>query len=194
MARYYAVPPRLRMRVGAGRSGPGATVAVALVALVAAGAVAPHAAHALAHHPVLTDAAPAPVLAGSTATLGPAASEALANQLATARGWGAQTGCLDALLNRESGFQYDIANPETMAFGEAQALGHDPSGANAAIVPVVRFPGGSTARNVRIDQYPSRAANSGDAGAQLRWDMGYLAATYGDPCRAWNHEMNKGWY
>jgi hypothetical protein len=193
MARYYAVPWHLRMRVGAGRSGPGTTVAVALVALVAAGAVAPHAAHALAHHPVLADAAPAPALAGPATTLGPAASERLANQLATARGWGAQTGCLDALWTRESGFQRLISNPASGAFGEAQALTHGTPGA-AATDPVIYFPDGSSAHDVTVDQYPSAAANSGDAGAQIRWGLAYIAGQYGGPCTAEQHETDKGWY
>lgn len=192
VTRYYAVPRHLRMRVSAGRPGPGATAAgVAVVALLAAGAVAPHAAHALAHHPVVTDAAP--VLAGSTATLGPAASERLAGQLAVARGWGGQVGCLDQLWTRESGFQRLIANPASGAFGIAQALTHGQPGA-AVTDPVIYYPGGSSAHDVTVSQYPSAAANSGDAGAQIRWGLGYIAGRYKTPCGAWNHETDKGWY
>jgi|SRR5580692_10464983 hypothetical protein len=190
MARYYGVPLHLRLRARAGRSGRGAiAAAVAAAALLAGAAVMPHAVHAAPGRPAVADA----VLAGNTADLGPAASEQLANQLATARGWGGQVGCLDDLWTRESGFQRLAINPSG-AFGEAQALGHDPSGAAAAIVPVVYYSDGETAANMTVDQYPSRAANAGDAGAQVAWGLGYIAGTYGSPCGAWRHETDKGWY
>ena len=29
---------------------------------------------------------------------------------------------------------------------------------------------------------------------QVRWGLGYIAATYGSPCAAWSHEQAAGWY
>lgn len=98
---------------------------------------------------------------------------ALGQQLAAADGWtGQQWSCLDALWQRESGWSNTAENPSD-AYGIAQALGHGPT-----------------------NQYPAGPANppTSSARAQIRWGLGYIAATYGTPCGAWRHETADGWY
>ncbi len=99
----------------------------------------------------------------------------LGRRLAGARGWGRrpQWGCLHALWQRESGWSATAANPRSGAYGIAQALGHGPT-----------------------NQYPAGPANPprSDPAAQERWGLGYIAATYRSPCRAWSHEETDGWY
>jgi resuscitation-promoting factor RpfB len=123
------------------------------------------------------------------------ANEALGNSLAASGyGWtGSQEVCLDELWERESGWQDDIANPQSGAFGIAQALGHG-AGAAATVDSVVRYPGGSSGSDVTVDEYPSAAANSGNARAQINWGLAYIRDAYGTPCGAWAHEESHSWY
>ena len=95
--------------------------------------------------------------------------KAYARALLQARGWGDQFGCLNSLINRESGWQVNADNPTSSAYGIPQAL-----------------PG-------------SKMASAGsdwrtNPRTQLRWMMGYLADRYGSPCGAWGHSQATGWY
>lgn len=89
-------------------------------------------------------------------------------------GWSAgQLGPLISLWNQESGWNPLAMNPSSGAFGIAQALGHG-------------LPG--TAGRYG-NQYPSVAANNGNAGAQIAWGLSYIAGQYGSPAGAWAHEL-----
>jgi hypothetical protein len=94
--------------------------------------------------------------------------------MAAARGWtGSQWTCLDWLWTRESGWSNTADNTQSGAYGIAQALGHGPT-----------------------DQYPAGPANppESDPATQIGWGLGYIAATYGKPCAAWQHETADDWY
>jgi len=85
-------------------------------------------------------------------------------------GWShSEFNCLNALWQRESGWNPNAANPSSGAYGIPQAL-----------------PG-------------SKMASAGadwqtNAATQIRWGLGYIHSTYGSPCRAWGHESSYGWY
>lgn len=83
-----------------------------------------------------------------------------------------------SLWNQESGWNNLALNPSSGAFGIAQALGHGAAGT-----------GGKYG-----NQYPSVAANDGNALAQIQWGIGYIAQRYGSPSAAWAHETADGWY
>jgi hypothetical protein len=77
--------------------------------------------------------------------------------------------CVNALWQRESGWNPCAANPSSGAYGIPQAL------------PA------------------SKMASAGadwqtSAATQIRWGLGYIRATYGSPCGAWQHESSYGWY
>lgn len=112
--------------------------------------------------------APAPA-----ATAAPGGSnEALANQMAAAAPYhwtGSQTGCLDALWTRESGFQTGATNSQSGAYGIPQSL---PASKMAA----------------------AGADWQTNPATQIRWGLGYIAGTYGTPCGAWSHEEADNWY
>jgi len=150
---------------------------------------------AMSHPGVSTGARHAAAPAVAVVPTAQSANEALGNSLAASGyGWtGAQETCLDELWERESGWQDDIANPQSGAFGIAQALGHGTAGA-AVTDSVVRYPDGSSARGVTVSEYPSAAANAGDARAQIAWGLAYVRDTYGTPCAAWAHEEADSWY
>jgi hypothetical protein len=85
-----------------------------------------------------------------------------------ARGWSDQFGCLDRLWTRESGWRVTASNPSG-AYGIPQAL-----------------PG-------------SKMASAGsdwrtNPATQIRWGLGYIAASYGSPCNAWAHSQSHNWY
>ena len=146
------------------RRGDRRTAAAAVVAGLVLAVVA-HAGHGRLADPV-------PALAAS-APSGVAGNVALGERMAAAYGWtGAQWACLDDLWTRESGWSNTAENASD-AYGIAQALGHGPT-----------------------NQYPSGPANppTSSASAQIAWGLGYIRATYGDPCGAWAHEQSDGWY
>lgn len=123
----------------------------------------------------------------------PSANKAIGRMLAAAYGWtGAEFDALDRLWVRESGWQNDIANRSSGAFGIAQALGHGTDSSAASGVHV-RYPdGGSEVKTV--NEYPSKAANAGNAGAQITWGLRYIKDRYGSPSAAWAHEVANSWY
>jgi len=119
---------------------------------------------------------------------------ALGKFLATPYGWaiGAEWQALDNLLTRESGWQNNIMNPSSHAFGIGQALGHGTSNSAAGNV-LVKYPDGSTQR-MTVNEYPTVLANSGDPNAQIFWTYDYIHGRYGDPITAWAHEQANNWY
>lgn len=109
---------------------------------------------------------------------GAAANQAIARLLAAPYGWsaGQQWDDLVSLWNRESGWDNTARNPQSGAYGIAQALGHGPS-----------------------NQYPAGPANpppfgTSSATAQISWGLSYIKDTYGSPSAAWEHEQANGWY
>lgn len=132
---------------------------------------------------------------GSTSPGGaPSVNKGIGKLLAAPYGWstGAEWDALDKLWNRESGWQNDIANPSSDAFGIAQALGHGTDSSGASNVHV-RFPGGGSAVQ-NVNEYPSKSANAGNASAQIAWGLSYIKQRYGSPTAAWAHETANGWY
>ena len=80
-----------------------------------------------------------------------------------------QWGCLEALFQRESGWNPAAMNKSSGAFGIPQAL-----------------PG-------------SKMASAGEDWqtnplTQVRWGVSYINARYGSPCGAWAHSESHGWY
>jgi hypothetical protein len=93
----------------------------------------------------------------------------IARQLLAARGWSGQFGCLDALWQRESGWNPHARNPSSGAYGIPQAL-----------------PGGKMA-SAGSDWRTNPAT-------QIRWGLSYISSRYGTPCGAWAHSKSHGWY
>ena len=84
-------------------------------------------------------------------------------------GWSGQYSCLSALWGQESGWNVYAENPSSGAYGIPQAL-----------------PGWKMA---------AAGANwQTDAATQISWGLGYIRASYGSPCAAWDHEEAAGWY
>ncbi|WP_082096408.1 G5 domain-containing protein [Demequina gelatinilytica] len=107
----------------------------------------------------------------ATSNVSPGTARALGQQMAAdIYGWsGDQWSCLDALWQRESGWNPNAHNPYSGAHGIPQAL-----------------PG-------------SKMASAGSDWAtnpatQIRWGLGYIKGRYGTPCGAWGHSQSKGWY
>jgi len=104
----------------------------------------------------------APVPSGSVKEIG--------QQMAAARGWtGEEWTCLDLLWQRESGWNYQAANPSSGAYGIPQALP------------------GSKMGSAGSDWATNPAT-------QIEWGLGYIADRYGTPCGAWGHSESVGWY
>ncbi|WP_454859960.1 aggregation-promoting factor C-terminal-like domain-containing protein [Promicromonospora soli] len=104
----------------------------------------------------------APVPSGSVKEIG--------QQMAAARGWtGEEWTCLELLWERESGWNYQAANPSSGAYGIPQALP------------------GSKMGSAGSDWATNPAT-------QIEWGLGYIADRYGTPCGAWGHSESVGWY
>ncbi len=85
-------------------------------------------------------------------------------------GWGDdQFGCLVALWNKESGWNYQAYNRSSGAYGIPQALPGSKMGSAGA-------------------DWQSNAAT------QVAWGLGYISGRYGSPCGAWSHSQSTGWY
>ena len=113
-----------------------------------------------------------PPLAATASAPAGGSNEALANSMAAASpyGWtGRETACLDWLWTRESNFETGATNPQSGAYGIPQSL---PAAKMAA----------------------AGADWQTNPATQVRWGLGYIAATYGTPCAAWGHEQAAGWY
>jgi resuscitation-promoting factor RpfB len=96
---------------------------------------------------------------------------ALGQQLASAHGWGsgAEWSCLDELWTRESGWRMVWNYQGSGAYGIPQAL------------PASKMASAGA-------DYMTNPAT------QIRWGLGYIRTTYGDPCTAWSHEEAVSWY
>lgn len=95
---------------------------------------------------------------------------AIAKILVAKRGWSSsQFQCLDALWQRESGWNYQAQNRSSGAYGIPQAL------------PGSKM--GTVASDWRTNPI-----------TQITWGLNYIAARYGTPCGAWSHSQNVGWY
>ena len=77
-------------------------------------------------------------------------------------------GCLQDIWNRESGWVYDAENASG-AYGIPQSLP------------------GSKMASAGADWQTNPAT-------QIRWGLGYIKATYGNPCSAWAFEEANGYY
>jgi hypothetical protein len=187
-----------------GTAGEGSTLkartkAKAIGFVLAAGAVGggggitPVVTHAIRHAPSTAVTSTITPSRAGNAVSSASANVETGRRLAAGYGWsaGSEWACLFALWTRESGWQNTIMNKSSGAFGVAQALGH---GGSPAVVSLVRYPGGTSAADVTVNQYPAYAANAGNAGAQIQWGLAYIQATYGTPCGAWSHELSHGWY
>ena len=85
-------------------------------------------------------------------------------------GWSqSQFSCLEKLWNKESRWKVNADNPTSTAYGIPQAL---PGNRMAAY--------GKDWRTNPV--------------TQIKWGLDYIEATYGSPCKAWNHSQNSGWY
>jgi hypothetical protein len=109
------------------------------------------------------------VASGALPTGPASASAAIAQRYAASIlgrfGWGMnQFPPLQALWNRESGWNAYAVNPSSGAYGIPQSLGH------------------------------GHPFNLGDYVAQIWWGLRYIAGRYGSPAAAWGHELSAGWY
>jgi len=94
---------------------------------------------------------------------------AVAKLMLAERGWSSQFSCLNSLWNKESRWNYRAQNPSSGAYGIAQALP------------------------------PSKMASAGgdymtNPATQIKWGLSYIKGRYTNPCGAWNHSENTGWY
>lgn len=100
----------------------------------------------------------------------PSGAQAFAYSQFAGRGWGDdQFGCLVALWNKESGWNYQAYNRSSGAFGIPQALPGSKMGSAGA-------------------DWQTNAAT------QVLWGLGYIQGRYGTPCSAWGHSQSTGWY
>jgi resuscitation-promoting factor RpfB len=94
----------------------------------------------------------------------------LGMSMAAADGWtGQQATCLNWLWTHESNWDTTATNPDGGAYGIPQSL--------------------------PADKMASAGADwQTDPATQIRWGLGYIQATYGNPCNAWDHEVANNWY
>jgi Transglycosylase SLT domain len=100
----------------------------------------------------------------------PGTAQRIAYDLLSSYGWSPSTyfSCLNNIWSRESGWLYTAQNPSG-AYGIPQAL-----------------PG-------------SKMASAGpdwmtNPATQIRWGLGYIKSTYGDPCSAWSFWQGHSYY
>lgn len=77
--------------------------------------------------------------------------------------------CLDQLWKKESGWNHRARNDSSGAYGIPQAL---PGSKMASVA----------------DDWETNPAT------QIKWGLGYIEGRYGDPCGAWAHSQDVGWY
>ncbi|MFB2555017.1 lytic transglycosylase domain-containing protein [Herbiconiux liangxiaofengii] len=100
----------------------------------------------------------------------PATAQAVALDLAAARGWtGAQYDALIALWSRESGWRVNALNASSCAYGIPQALP------------------GSKMASAGADWLTNPAT-------QITWGLNYIQGRYGDPIAALAHSDANHWY
>lgn len=100
----------------------------------------------------------------------PGGAQAYAAGRLGAFGWGPdQYQCLVQLWNKESSWLTNATNPDSGAYGIAQAL------------PAGKY---SSAGSDWLTDYRT----------QIDWGLGYISDRYGSPCNAWGHETSSNWY
>ncbi|SCE73974.1 lytic transglycosylase domain-containing protein [Micromonospora mirobrigensis] len=77
--------------------------------------------------------------------------------------------CLDKLWTKESGWNHKAYNSSSGAYGIPQALPGSKMGSVA-------------------DDWKTNPAT------QIKWGLGYIEGRYDNPCGAWSHSQNNGWY
>jgi hypothetical protein len=103
-----------------------------------------------------------------------ASNKSLGCRLLTEFGFGLdQMGCLEKLWIKESQWSITAHNGGSGAHGIPQAL------------PESRL------ANTKEGGGPDYRTN---AATQIRWGLTYIKKRYGQPCGAWNHSQNTGWY
>jgi len=80
-----------------------------------------------------------------------------------------QMSCLDPLWTKESGWNHKALNSGSGAYGIPQAL---PGSKMASIA----------------DDWRTNPVT------QIKWGLNYIKGRYSDPCGAWAHSKNTGWY
>ncbi|WPO87794.1 lytic transglycosylase domain-containing protein [Herbiconiux sp. KACC 21604] len=106
----------------------------------------------------------------NAAVADPAGAQAVAAELAAARGWtGAQFDALLALWSRESGWRVNALNKSSCAYGIPQALP------------------GSKMSAAGADWLTNPAT-------QITWGLNYIQGRYGDPLSALAHSDANHWY
>ena len=101
----------------------------------------------------------------------PGTAQSIAYNLMSSFGFSPQTyfGCLVDIWNRESGWRYDAENGASGAHGIPQSLP------------------GSKMASAGADWQTNPAT-------QIKWGLGYIKNTYGNPCSAWAFEEANGYY
>jgi hypothetical protein len=102
-----------------------------------------------------------PATGPSAAPPNPGTAQSIAYNMLSSFGWspGTYFSCLNNIWTRESGWMYNAENPSG-AYGIPQAL-----------------PG---------DKMASAGADwMTNPATQIKWGLGYIKSTYGDPCSAW---------
>jgi hypothetical protein len=118
---------------------------------------------------------------GSTTDAGTASESAAANQAIAKQiiesdpaysGWDTGQNWTDLvnLWNKESGWSATAENPQSGAYGIAQAL------------PPTKYPAAG------------QKSGGSNPGAQISWGLSYIKSTYGSPVMAWAHEQANNWY
>lgn len=130
---------------------------------------------------------------GSASTTGTAPTSGQLNQqltqLAGQFGWdSSQVSAWQYVLGRESGGNALAKNPQSGAFGAAQALGHGVAGGACPQTGVNQYGG------FGLTTQQAQQANCGNLGVQLLWMARYMKATYGTPANAAAHERSQNWY
>lgn len=100
----------------------------------------------------------------------PGSAQSIAYNMLSSFGWSPQTyfGCLDNIWTRESGWNYQAQNASG-AYGIPQALP------------------GSKMASAGADWQTNPAT-------QIKWGLGYIQSTYGDPCSAWSFWQAHSYY
>lgn len=100
----------------------------------------------------------------------PGTAQSIAYNMLSSFGWNPKTyfSCLDNVWSRESGWRYNAENASG-AYGIPQALP------------------GSKMATAGADWQTNPAT-------QIKWGLGYIQSTYGDPCSAWSFWQAHGYY
>jgi hypothetical protein len=108
-------------------------------------------------------------------------------QLAKQFGWNtaSQLGDWHRLLNSEASSPTST-NPQSGAFGYAQALGHGTAGSAGC--------GRNEYGGYGLTDKQASRANCGHAAEQLLWMANYIKSRYHTPSDAWKFHMENGWY